>query len=126
MAAGSGEVQRLVQGLARPAGACRPLRAAAQELHRSGVWTPANSRAAVLVEDTDFGRGWGEAAIKSLGEAGARSMPYDVTALDETEFGPLLLKYRAQQVSLVGMTSTGNVASPTSSSSSASSRSRRC
>jgi branched-chain amino acid transport system substrate-binding protein len=35
--------------------------------------------------------------------------PYDVTALEETEFTPLLTKYKAQQVSLVGMTSTGNV-----------------
>ena len=27
-------------------------------------WQPANMKAAVLVEDTDFGRGWGEAAIR--------------------------------------------------------------
>lgn len=75
-----------------------------------GVWQPANRRAAVLVEDTDFGRGWGEAAIKSLSEAGWEVEPYDVTSLDESEFGPLLLKYRARQVSLVGMTSTGSTA----------------
>jgi branched-chain amino acid transport system substrate-binding protein len=73
-------------------------------------WQPANMKAAVLVEDTDFGRGWGEAAISSLTEAGFEVEPYDVTALDETEFGPLLLKYRARGVSLVGMTSTGSTA----------------
>ena len=73
------------------------------------MWKPANLKAAMLVEDTDFGRGWGEAIIESLGERGFEVLPYDVTALEETEFAPLLTKYRAQQVSLVGMTSTGNV-----------------
>lgn len=73
-------------------------------------WQPANMKAAVLVEDTDFGRGWGEAAVKSLGEAGFEVEPFDVTALDEAEFGPLLLKYKAKRVSLVGMTSTGSTA----------------
>ena len=76
----------------------------------TGAWKPANMKAAILVEDTDFGRGWGEAAIKSLSEAGFEVEPYDVAALDETEFGPLLLKYRAKGVSLVGMTSTGSIA----------------
>ena len=75
----------------------------------AGLWQPANMKAAVLVEDTDFGRGWGEAAIESLSKVGFEVLPYDVTALEETEFSPLLTKYKAQQVSLVGMTSTGNV-----------------
>jgi branched-chain amino acid transport system substrate-binding protein len=75
----------------------------------AGLWQPANMKAAVLVEDTDFGRGWGEAAIESLSKVGFEVLPYDVTALEETEFSPLLTKYKAQQVSLVAMTSTGNV-----------------
>jgi branched-chain amino acid transport system substrate-binding protein len=36
-------------------------------------------------------------------------MPYDVTALDETEFSSLLARYRAADVSVVGMTTTGSV-----------------
>ncbi len=68
-----------------------------------------NMKAAVLVEDTDYGRGWGEALMASLKDAGFDVLPYDVTALDETEFTPLLLKYKAQKVSVVAMTSTGNV-----------------
>jgi branched-chain amino acid transport system substrate-binding protein len=75
----------------------------------AGLWTPANNKAAVLVEDTDFGRGWGEALLSSLGQAGFDPLPYDVTAIDETEFTPLLIKYKAQGVSVVGMTSTGSV-----------------
>lgn len=74
-----------------------------------GLWQPANRKAAVLVEDTDFGRGWGEALMASLKDAGFEPMDYDVTALDETEFAPLLLKYRAANVSIVAMTSTGSV-----------------
>lgn len=75
----------------------------------TGTWEPANNKAAILVEDTDFGRGWGDAIIESLSAYGFEVQPYDVTTLDETEFSPLLTKYKAQNVSLVGMTSTGNV-----------------
>lgn len=74
-----------------------------------GLWKPANRKAAVLVEDTDFGRGWGEALLNSLKQAGFDPLPFDVTALDETEFTPLLIKYKAANVSVVAMTSTGNV-----------------
>jgi branched-chain amino acid transport system substrate-binding protein len=61
------------------------------------------------VEDTDFGRGWGDALLDSLSQAGFDPLPYDVTGLDETEFTPLLTKYRAQRVSVVAMTTTGSV-----------------
>jgi len=80
-----------------------------QHFIKEGLWKPANMKCAILVEDTDFGRGWGDAAISSLKSAGFDVLPYDVTALDETEFSPLLTRYKAQGVSLVGMTSTGNV-----------------
>jgi branched-chain amino acid transport system substrate-binding protein len=80
-----------------------------QHFIEAGLWQPANRKAAILVEDTDFGRGWGDAIVDSLGNAGFEVLPYDVTSLEETEFTPLLTKYKAQQVSLVGMTSTGNV-----------------
>ncbi len=75
----------------------------------TGVLKLPNMKAAVLVEDTDYGRGWGEVLMASLKDAGFEVLPYDVTALDETEFSPLLLKYKAQRVSVVAMTSTGNV-----------------
>jgi len=74
-----------------------------------GLWTPRNRKAAVLVEDTDYGRGWGEALVTSMEEAGFDPLGYDVTALDETEFTSLITKYKAQQVSVVGMTTTGSV-----------------
>ncbi|MGA8261392.1 MAG: ABC transporter substrate-binding protein [Arenicellales bacterium] len=76
---------------------------------KQGLWKPANRKAAVLVEDTDYGRGWGEALTASLKQAGFDPLPYDVTALDETEFTPLLIKYKAQGVSVMAMTTTGSV-----------------
>lgn len=73
-----------------------------------GLWNPRNNKAAVVVEDTDYGRGWGEALQNSLDQAGFETLPYDVIPLDETEFTQILTKYKAQQVSVVGMTVTGN------------------
>lgn len=80
-----------------------------QHFMDEGLWQPASMTAAVVVEDTDFGRGWGEAIAASLSNIGFNVVSVDVIPLDETEFTPLLAKYRAQNVSVVGMTVTGNV-----------------
>ncbi len=74
-----------------------------------GLWEPPSMRAAVMVEDTDFGRGWGDALVNQLTAAGFEVLPYDVAALDETEFTALLTRYRAQDVGVVGTTMTGSV-----------------
>jgi len=74
-----------------------------------GLWKPRNMKAAVLVEDTDYGRGWGEALGVSLRTAGFDVMPYDVNAIEETEFTPLLTKYKAAKVSVLALTQTGGV-----------------
>jgi branched-chain amino acid transport system substrate-binding protein len=74
-----------------------------------GLWKPANRKAAVIVEDTDFGRGWGEALLVSLRTAGFDVMPYDVNAIDQTEFTPIITKYKAADVSVVASTQTGGV-----------------
>jgi len=74
-----------------------------------GLWKPRNRKAAVLVEDTDYGRGWGEALGVSLRTAGFDLMPYDVNAIEETEFTPIVTKYKAADVSVVAVTETGGV-----------------
>jgi branched-chain amino acid transport system substrate-binding protein len=76
---------------------------------KKGLWKPANRKAAVIVEDTDYGRGWGEALMVSLRTAGFDVMPYDVNAIDETEFTPIITKYKAAKVSVVAVTQTGGV-----------------
>jgi branched-chain amino acid transport system substrate-binding protein len=74
-----------------------------------GMWKPANLKAAVLVEDTDYGRGWGESLVAGLKGAGYEVMPYDVTSLTETDYAPLLTKYKASKASLVVITTSGSV-----------------
>jgi branched-chain amino acid transport system substrate-binding protein len=74
-----------------------------------GLWKPKNRKAAVIVEDTDYGRGWGEALVVSLRTAGFDVMPYDVNAIDETEFTPIITKYKAAKVSVVATTQTGGM-----------------
>ncbi len=74
-----------------------------------GLWRPANKKAAVIVEDTDYGRGWGEALMVSLRTAGFDVMPFDVNAIDETEFTPIITKYKAAKVSIVAVTQTGGM-----------------
>lgn len=74
-----------------------------------GLWKPANLKAAVLVEDTDYGRGWGESLVASLKSAGYDVGGFDVVPFEETEFSSIITKYRAQQVSLVATTITASV-----------------
>ncbi|MEH6822413.1 MAG: ABC transporter substrate-binding protein [Motiliproteus sp.] len=72
-----------------------------------GLWRPANKRAAVMVEDSPYGRNWGDALIGSLKAAGFDPLPYDLSAPEQTDFSVLLQRYKKEQVSLVAMTSTG-------------------
>ena len=80
-----------------------------QHFMDEGLWEPRSMKAGVVVEDTDFGRGWGEAIANSLENIGFDVVSTDIIPLDETEFTPILAKYKAQDVSVVGMTVTGNV-----------------
>jgi branched-chain amino acid transport system substrate-binding protein len=70
---------------------------------------PAEQKAGVIVEDTDFGRGWGEALVVSLRTAGFDVTPIDVNSIDETEFTPLMTKYKVADVSVLALTQTGGV-----------------
>lgn len=74
-----------------------------------GLWKPANLKAAVLVEDTDYGRGWGESLVASLKLAGYEVSGFDVVPFEETEFSPIITKYRAQKISLIMTTITAPV-----------------
>ncbi len=78
-----------------------------QYLRDQGLWRPPNNQAAIMAEDSAYGRGWSEALGASLRSAGFSVGPPDLTALDQTDFSSLLMRYRKQGVSLVAMTTTG-------------------
>jgi branched-chain amino acid transport system substrate-binding protein len=78
-----------------------------QYLRDQGLWRPANNRAAIMAEDSAYGRGWSEALSASLRASGFSVGAPDLTALDETDFTELLTRYREQEISLVAMTTTG-------------------
>jgi branched-chain amino acid transport system substrate-binding protein len=72
-----------------------------------GTWTPRNKKAAIFGEDTDWGRSFGAALRDQLIAAGWEVTSEDYFALGEVEFYPLLSKWKAEEVSLIGGTSTG-------------------
>lgn len=69
-----------------------------------GLWDPEVKKAAILIEDSDWGRGWGDAIKRRLVESGWEIIGEDVTKMDETAFGPIMTKYRALGATLVGFT----------------------
>lgn len=69
-----------------------------------GLWDPEVKKAGILIEDSDWGRGWGDSIKKNLIESGWEIVGEDVTKMDETAFGPIMTKYRALGATLVGFT----------------------
>ncbi len=72
----------------------------------AGVWTPENKTAAVYGEDTDWGRSFGDGIGAQLEEAGWEVVDYQYFPIDQTEFYPLLNKFKDQDVALIAGTST--------------------
>jgi len=72
-------------------------------------YTPRNRIATLLVEDTDYGRGMGDALKDALEKNGWTVKYYDVFTLSppETEFSPVILKYKTADASLVYLVATG-------------------
>ena len=69
-----------------------------------GIWDPKVKKAGILIEDSDWGHGWGDSIKKKLVESGWQIVGVDVTKMDETSFGPIMTKYRALGATLVGFT----------------------
>jgi branched-chain amino acid transport system substrate-binding protein len=94
--------------------ACPPLYAslfapAIEDVMKDIGYTPRNRIAALIVEETDYGRGMGDALKEALEEYGWTVVHYDVFSLSppETEFTPLISKYKTADASLVYLVSTG-------------------
>ncbi len=72
----------------------------------SGVWTPAEKTAAIYGEDTDWGRSFGGAIKGQLEDAGWTIVAEEYFAIDQTEFYPLLNKFKDLNPAVIAGTST--------------------
>ncbi len=72
----------------------------------AGVWSPEAKTAAVYGEDTDWGRSFGDGIGAQLEEAGWEVVDYQYFPIDQTEFYPLLNKFKDENVALIAGTST--------------------
>ncbi|GAB4529184.1 MAG: ABC transporter substrate-binding protein [Anaerolineae bacterium] len=71
-----------------------------------GIWSPAEKTVAIYGEDTDWGRSFGNAIKGQLEAVGWTTVAEEYFALDQTEFYPLLNKFKDLNPALVAGTST--------------------
>jgi branched-chain amino acid transport system substrate-binding protein len=79
---------------------------ALEEIVDTGKWTPKNKKAAVCGEDTDWGRSFGGAIRKDLENIGWTVVTEEYFPIGETEFYPLLTRFRDLGVEIVASTAT--------------------
>jgi branched-chain amino acid transport system substrate-binding protein len=72
----------------------------------SGTWTPAEKTVAVYGEDTDWGRSFGGAIKGQLEEAGWEVVAEEYFPIEQTEFYPLLNKFKDLNPAVIAGTST--------------------
>lgn len=72
----------------------------------TGKWTPAEKTVAIYGEDTDWGRSFGTALKGQLEDAGWTVVAEEYFAIDQTEFYPLLNKFKELDPALIAGTST--------------------
>lgn len=72
----------------------------------AGTWVPEAKTAAIYGEDTDWGRSFGGGIKGQLEEAGWQVVDEQYFPIEQTEFYPLLNKFKDQDVALIAGTST--------------------
>ena len=72
----------------------------------AGTWSPEAKTAAIYGEDTDWGRSFGEGIASQLEAVGWEIVDRQYFPIEQTEFYPLLNKFKDQNVALVAGTST--------------------
>ena len=73
---------------------------------KKGLWKPKNKKVALYGEDTDWGRSVGAAFKKEFGKRGWEIVSEDYFPTTQTDFYPLLSKYKKNEVSVLAGTST--------------------
>ncbi|MEJ2023808.1 MAG: ABC transporter substrate-binding protein [Deltaproteobacteria bacterium] len=76
------------------------------EAMKNGLWKPKGKKAAIFGEDTDWGRNAGENLKAALKAGGWEITSEDYFALTQTDFYPLLSKWKKAGVAFVGGTTT--------------------
>ena len=71
-----------------------------------GLWKPKNKKVALYGEDTDWGRSVGAAFKKEFSKRGWEIVSEDYFPTTQTDFYPLLSKYKKNEVSVLAGTST--------------------
>jgi branched-chain amino acid transport system substrate-binding protein len=71
-----------------------------------GIWSPEAKTVAIYGEDTDWGRSFGAAIKDQLEAAGWETVAEEYFAIDQTEFYPLLNKFKDLNPAVVAGTST--------------------
>src|SRR5215469_2699080 len=79
---------------------------ALEDAIQRGRWNPSFKTAAIWGEDTDWGRAFGQAIGDQLRSRGWRILAEEYFPLGETDFYPLLLKFKSEKVALLAGTST--------------------
>ena len=72
----------------------------------SGTWTPESKTVAIYGEDTDWGRSFGTAIKEQLEAAGWTTVGEEYFGIDQTEFYPLLNKFKDLNPAVIAGTST--------------------
>lgn len=72
----------------------------------SGTWTPTAKKAAIYAEDTDWGRSFAAGLKQDLQNAGWEIVAEEYFPLDQTEFYPILNKFKDLDPDLIAGTTT--------------------
>jgi branched-chain amino acid transport system substrate-binding protein len=72
----------------------------------AGTWVPDAKRVGIYGEDTDWGRSFGESLAAQLQAAGWEIVDRQYFPIDQTDFYPLLNKFKGQDLALIAGTST--------------------
>ena len=73
---------------------------------QNGTWKPANKKVAIYGEDSDWGRSLGGALKTMFADKGWEIVSEDYFPITQTDFYPLLSKYKSADVSVLAGTST--------------------
>ncbi len=73
---------------------------------KAGTWTPSEKKVAISGEDTDWGRSFGGAIKTQFEDAGWTVVSEDYFTKEQTEFTPLLTRYKDEGVPVLVVTST--------------------